>query len=162
MKRRINSLGMWASATVLILFPAVIFALTNSPPTNGVVKKFETVEELLDDNVAQYRGRNIQVSGEVEEINGRTFILESGGTFRIFFRESSGIFNDEIVVVVPEKKILVMEGSDITVTGVIRTVGLAEIEREYDLDLAPEIEAELNEVEIFLIAKDIAPAFEIF
>jgi hypothetical protein len=95
MKSFINSLGMWALAlaavTILTVFSTTTFAETTNQLAQGVVKKFENVEDLLD-NVAEYDGRRVQVSGEVEKIiDTRSFILEGGG-----------IFNDEIIVFIPE------------------------------------------------------------
>jgi hypothetical protein len=138
---------MWitamATATVLAVFSAVSFAQTDDQSTDAKHIHVNNVEELLD-NIARYDDKKVQVSGKVEEIDGHAFILESGG-----------VFNDEIVVVIPkekEKELSVKEESNVTVTGTVRTVGVVEIEREYGLDLDPEIEIELERVEAFLIA----------
>lgn len=133
MRPPMNLLGMWTTAIVLTVFSAASFADTE-------YKYVENVEELLD-NVAYYADKKVQVSGEVEEIDGRVFILESGG-----------VFNDEIVVVLSEASMRVMEDSDVTVSGTVRTISFVEVEREYGLDLDPEIEVELENKEAFLIA----------
>lgn len=143
MKSRINSPGMWtaamAIATALTAFSTASFAQD--------AEYVENVEELLD-NVARYDGKKIRVSGEVEEIDERAFILESGG-----------IFNDEIVVVIPERGVTVTERiteeEHATVTGMVHTISLVEVEREYGWDMHPEIEVELERVEAFLIAERI-------
>jgi hypothetical protein len=140
---------MWALAlaavTILTVFSTTTFAETTNQLAQGVVKKFENVEDLLD-NVAEYDGRRVQVSGEVEKIiDTRSFILEGGG-----------IFNDEIIVFIPEKGMIVTEDSDVTVTGVVRTVGFVEIEREYGWDLDPQVKTELEKVKVYLIAENIA------
>lgn len=136
MRPPMNLLGMWTTAMVLIVFSAASFAETE-------YKYVENVEELLD-NVAYYADKKVQVSGEVEEIDGRAFILESGG-----------VFNDEIVVVISEASMRVMEDTDVTVSGTVRTISFVEVEREYGLDLDPEIEVELENREAFLIADHI-------
>lgn len=133
MRLPMNSLRMWTTAIVLTVFSAASSAETG-------YEYVESVEELLD-NVAYYADKKVQVPGEVEEINGRAFILESGG-----------VFNDEIVVVMPETGMRVTEDVDVTVSGTVRTIGLVEVEREYGLDLDPEIEVELENREAFLIA----------
>jgi hypothetical protein len=150
MKSFMNSLGMWtpamAATAILTLFSATSLAQTTSQSTvdEGVVQKFEDVEELLDD-VEQYDGRRIQVSGEVEEkIDDHSFILESGG-----------FFNDEIPVLMPEKSMAIKEDSDVTVTGVVRTDDIDEIGREYGWNVSPEIKADLEKVKAFLIAEKI-------
>lgn len=133
MKLPMNSLRMWTTAMVLTAFSAASFAETG-------YEYVESVEELLD-NVAYYNGKKVQVSGEVEEIDGRAFILESGG-----------VFNDEIVVVISGASMRVMEDEDVTVSGTVRTISFVEVEREYGLDLDPGIEVELENREAFLIA----------
>jgi hypothetical protein len=142
-----------ATATVLAAFSAASFAQTDDQSTDAKHKQVNNVEELLD-NVARYDGKKVQVCGKIEEIEAHTFILESGG-----------IFNDEIIVVMPKGKeialqfinsdgglALIEEDSNVIVTGTVRTVGAVEIEREYGLDLDPEIEIELERVKAFLIA----------
>jgi hypothetical protein len=106
----------------------------------------EDVEELLD-NIDRYVDTRVSVSGEIEEhIDSQSFVLESGG-----------LFNDEIVVVVPQGAegldlMQLREDSDVVVTGTLRTVSRLEIEREYGWDLDPEIEVELEDVEVYLVA----------
>jgi hypothetical protein len=149
MKPFMNSWGMWtatiAAAAILALFSAVSFAQTASQPTDdGVVQKFEDVEELMD-KVEQYDGRKIQVSGEVDKkIDDHSFILESGG-----------FFNDEIPVLMPKDSVAIKEDSDVTVTGVVRTGGIDEIEREYGWNVSPQIKADLKKVKAFLIAEKV-------
>ena len=129
-----------AVATALMIFSIADFAQAAGPQTSQILE-LEDVEELLD-NVARYNNQKVKVSGEVEEVIDRqAFILESGG-----------LFNDEIVVLIPKNNMRVEEDSEVTVTGTVRAVGLVEIEREYGWDLDPQIKIELENVEAYLIA----------
>lgn len=163
-----SSVKATMTAAVLITFSAMSFAQTtgqqlgseDQPMGSGAqpmgsgaqqmggetqqIKTFEDVEELLDD-IARYDGQKVKVPGEVEEkIDERAFILESGG-----------IFNDEIVVMMPEGRLMVTEDSEVVVTGTVRAIGFVEIEREYGWDLDPQIKVELEDVEAFIIAESI-------
>ncbi|EDZ65767.1 hypothetical protein NOC27_2447 [Nitrosococcus oceani AFC27] len=107
----------------------------------GQSQTVEDVEELLD-NIERYDGQKVTVSGEVEErIDKRSFILESGG-----------LFNDEIVVVMPKGNLNVQEDDEVAVTGKVRAVKFVDIEREYNWVLNEEIKSEIEDVEAFLIA----------
>lgn len=143
MKSFISSLGMWVAAIVMITLSAVSFAQTNQSIDKTRYQFVENVEELLD-NIARYDNKKVRVPGEVEEIDRRAFILESGG-----------VFQDEIIVVMPETGMWVREDADVIVAGTVRTISIIEIEREYGLDLDPEIEIELKDREAFLIAERI-------
>jgi hypothetical protein len=151
MKTSGNSWEMWigtmAAAAILGIFSAISFAQTaNQPIEDGIVQKFNDVEELMD-KVKQYDGRKIQVSGEIDKIiDQHSFILESGG-----------FFNDEITVLMPGSSIAVKEDSNVTVTGVIRTADLDEIEREYGWNTNPQDKAKLRKVKAFLISYNITP-----
>lgn len=126
---------------VLMVFSAMSFAQTDSQQTSGEPRNFETVEELLD-IVSRYNGQKVRVSGEVEEIiDQQAFVLESGG-----------LFNDEMVVLMPKGQLQVEEDYEVAVTGTVRTVGLIDIEREYGWDLDPHVKLELEHWEAFLIA----------
>ncbi|QBQ56491.1 hypothetical protein E3U44_07405 [Nitrosococcus wardiae] len=104
-------------------------------------QRVEDVEELLD-SITRYKGQTVRVSGEVEEIiDQKAFILESGG-----------LFNNEIVVLVPQGNLTVMEGIDVTVTGTVRVISLIEIDREYGWGLEPYMRVELEDVDTFLVA----------
>jgi hypothetical protein len=141
---------MWApamaAAAILALFSATSLAQTTSQSTtdDGVVQKFEDVEALMDD-VKQYDGRKVEVSGEVDKkIDDHSFILESGG-----------FFNDEIPVLMPKGGMTIKEDSDVTVTGVVRTGGIDEMEREYGWNVSPQTKTKLKKVKAFLIAEKV-------
>ncbi|HYO58395.1 hypothetical protein [Archangium sp.] len=102
--------------------------------------------EQLNDNIAQYSGRQVSVAGEIEEwLDSRSFVLESGG-----------LFNDEIAVVVPPNaKGLDLqrlhEDADVVVSGTVRSVPVIELERELGWDFDPELEVELEGTKNFLV-----------
>ncbi|ADJ29392.1 conserved hypothetical protein [Nitrosococcus watsonii C-113] len=143
-----------ASAALMSL-PALGSAQTTVPPSSGAdqssrmdgqqaggqAQTVEDVEKLLD-NIERYDGQKVTVSGEVEErIDKKAFILESGG-----------LFNDEIVVVMPKGNLNVQEDDEVTVTGTVRAVKFVDVEREYDWVLDEEIRTEIEDVDAFLIA----------
>ncbi|QBQ56435.1 hypothetical protein E3U44_03555 [Nitrosococcus wardiae] len=138
---------MMATA-LLMTFSVITSAQAAGQQAGGEPQTLENVEELLDD-VLRYDGKKVRVSGEVEElIDQHSFILESGG-----------LFNDEMVVLIPEGNMKaharVTEDSKVTVTGTVRAVGLVEVEREYGWDLDPHLKVELENVEAFLISDNI-------
>lgn len=104
----------------------------------------------LNSNISQYLGQQVSVAGEVEEKYGpRSFILESGG-----------LFNDEILVVVPRdaqglKAQQLQEDADIIVTGTVRSMTVIDVERELGWDFDPEIEMELEGTQNYLVAERI-------
>jgi hypothetical protein len=104
----------------------------------------------LNMNISQHVGQRVSVAGEIEEKPGpRSLILESGG-----------IFNDEILVIVPAnaqglKAQQLQDDADIVVTGTVRSMSVVEVERELGWDLNPEIEVELEGTRNFLVAERI-------
>ncbi|MFP5386180.1 MAG: hypothetical protein ACLGHN_08885 [Bacteriovoracia bacterium] len=105
--------------------------------------------ETLMDNISDYQGKKVTVTGEVEDvIDKKSIIVESGG-----------IINDEIVVIGRDSlnpKAL-KEDAKVQVTGTVRAVPVVEVEREVGWDLEPEVEAELKAVNVFLVADEIKP-----
>lgn len=105
--------------------------------------------EDLNDNLQRYSGKQVQVVGEAREpIGTAAFVLESGG-----------LFDDEIAVIVPKNlKGFSMPPEDdqkLMVTGTLRSLQIVDIEREYDLDLTPELEVELGPRRFYLVASAI-------
>jgi hypothetical protein len=142
-----NSLGMWSAtivAAILIVFSAIGLAQASDQSTDNVIK-VKNVKELLD-NIVRYNGKKIQVSGKVDKIlDDHSFILESGG-----------IFNNEIVVIVPKNNIKVKENeSPVTVTGTLSTADLIETETYYGQKLNPELSIEKDEVAAYIVADSV-------
>jgi hypothetical protein len=74
--------------------------------------------------------------------------------------ESGGIFNDEILVIVPNnarglKAQQLRDDANIAVTGTVRSMTVVEVERELGWDLNPELEVELEGTRNFLVAEQI-------
>jgi hypothetical protein len=95
----------------------------------------------VTENPGAYVGKTVTVSGDVEEIwNARAFNMDSGlsvGELLVIGREP--------FPQIPEAGDRAYVISDIaTVTGVVRMLVTAEIEREIGWDLDPQIEAEFN------------------
>lgn len=113
------------------------------------VAELDDVEELQD-NIQAFIGQRVRVPGEVEDVLGpRSFVLESGG-----------IFDDEIVVVIPARAqgmdpALMRQDTQVTVTGTVRSSPIIDIERETGWDFDPELEIELEGTRIFLVADSV-------
>jgi hypothetical protein len=145
MRPFMNSLTTIAVAAILTLFSAISLAQATDQPADDTVHKVKNVKELLN-NIARYDGQKIQVSGKVDKkIDNHSFILESGG-----------LFNNEIVVIVPKNNMTVTEGnSPVTVTGTLRTADIFEIETYYNQKLNPELSIEKDEIEAYIVADNV-------
>lgn len=120
-------------------------------PQVGLDRAKWDVEEL-NDVLPQMRGRTVTVVGEVEEeLHERAFMLESGG-----------LFDDEIIVLVPPQAkragVVIQDDEKLEVVGTVRAVRVVDIERDYGWDLDPELEAELEGVRHYLVADRIVRA----
>jgi hypothetical protein len=104
-----------------------------------------TVEEVKD-WPAGYMGKVVTLVGEVEEHHASgSFRLDGKGTW----------WDDEILVVVPrEQAATLAEGADVRVTGEIALFTVTEVERDYGIDLANEVEVEFRDKPI-VIARNI-------
>jgi hypothetical protein len=104
-------------------------------------------------NPTPYRGKQVTVVGEVDNIL-------APGIFRI---GSVDEFGPELTVVsVPHATRQLNSGvfvddDVVTVTGTVVTFTVAEIEREFGLDLDPQIEAEIERVRTILVASSVTP-----
>ncbi|HXG84058.1 MAG TPA: hypothetical protein VNI84_08525 [Pyrinomonadaceae bacterium] len=99
-----------------------------------------TARQVIE-NPSQYVGKTVTVSGDVEEIwNPRAFNMDSGlsvGELLVIGREP--------FPQIPQAGNRAYVISDVaTVTGVVRMLVTAEVEREIGWDLDPRIEAEFN------------------
>lgn len=151
-----QSLRLAVVAAVMSL-PAVVMAADQAGAAGAEERQKKAAPMMtmdvqeLNQNIDQYAGRQVSVAGEIEEKLGpRSFILESGG-----------IFNDEIVVVLPTnvqglKPQQLRDDADIVVTGTVRQMTVVEVERELGWDLNPEIEAEFEGTRSYLVADRIA------
>lgn len=113
-----------------------------------------TISEIKD-NPNAYIGQTVTVEGDVEDIRSpQVFRLDQEGT----------VLGDEILVVMntgslpspsPDNNFDLFEDTDVVrVTGQVRQLITAEIEREFDLDFDTEIEAEF-EGELIIVAREV-------
>lgn len=112
-----------------------------------------TIKDVVD-NPDRYLGKTVTVSGEVEDIHGPKAFTLGGEGF---------LFNKELLVVsarpvpeIPDRPGDVdLVKDDITqVTGTVRRMTVAEVEREIGWDLHPDLEAEFIDKPV-LIARSI-------
>ncbi|MFW7378924.1 MAG: hypothetical protein ACOH5I_08970 [Oligoflexus sp.] len=109
--------------------------------------------EDVTENPAQYYEKTVTLGGEVEQVF-------SPQTFRL---GGPDFFNNEILVVAAEPLTPVtnrsvdtpiMEGDIVTVTGEVRNLTVAEIEREFSFDIMPEYEVEFENRDV-LVARSV-------
>ena len=142
--RRLGALTL-AISSVLFLTSCADSASDRAEKTGGI-----TARQVIE-NPSAYVGKTVTVSGDVEEIWGpRAFNMDSG------------ISLGELLVVgrepfpqIPEAGNRAYVVNDVaTVTGVVRMLVVADVEREIGWDLDPRIEAEFNAKPV-LIAQSI-------
>jgi len=128
-------------------------------PEAGVEEPAEVAEELnveigeLTGNVEDYLGQSVTVRGESEEAIGEVaFTLQDD---QLFGGEEIVVFNATgVSFVLPEGEV----GTErLQVTGEVQQLVLADLERDYGLDLDPELYAEYEERPA-IIAQSIALA----
>ncbi len=143
--RRLGALTL-AVSSVLFLTSCADSASDRAEKTGGI-----TARQVIE-NPSAYVGKTVTVSGDVEEIWGpRAFNMDSGisvGELLVVGREpfpQVGEAGNRAYVV-----------SDVaTVTGIVRMLVTADVEREIGWDLDPRIEAEFNAKPV-LIAQSIS------
>ena len=103
--------------------------MTNAPATRVEIEDIES-------NPAKFRGTTVSVDGEVEEVYGpRLFTIDE---------PHWGDLDGEVLVYAPSMLAALVKDDDrITVTGTLKSVAVADIEREWGwFELDPEIEVE--------------------
>lgn len=140
------------AAAALMCLTLILGACASESPGERVERVGGvTAAQIINDPNA-YVGRTVTVSGDVEEIHGpHAFNIDSGA--------SAG----ELLVVGREPFPQVPDGGSrayvvndtATVTGVVRLLVTAEVERELGWDLTPELEAEFNARPV-LVAQQVA------
>lgn len=103
-----------------------------------------TVEQV-DEDPMRFYGKRVTISGEVEKIYGT----------RAFELQGESIWWDEQLLVVTRSPIaigkqMLTSDEDIMVSGTVRKLTVAEVERELGWDLEPEIEVEFAEKPVLL------------
>lgn len=121
------------SSALLLALTAILVGGEYSHLQAQEVDGNTTIEDIEEENVVV--GEEVTVRGEVEEV-------ESGVSFVI---EEEGILEGDKVLVINVSEQIIPEGSDdlkLQVTGEIGTLVLADVEREYGLDLDPQLYVE--------------------
>jgi hypothetical protein len=128
--------GAIALALLALLLPACTG--TDSTGSNGGT----TLSEVANASNTNLIGKSVTVRGEVEEvISPKAFTIEG-----------DRLFNDPEVLVVNTTEDPAVEDALVQVTGTVRQFSKAEIENQFDLDLAQELEVEFRGKPV-LIAK---------
>lgn len=129
----------------------------NEPAVNNVTnQQDETADEpdkdnmlsLITDDPGAYYGKKVTVAGEIQD-------LQSQRVFKI----SDQAVGDELLVLTPraltesqaaESEELFEDNADVKVTGTLRQLEIADVEREFDVDLTNEIEVEFKEKPVLI------------
>ncbi len=102
------------------------------------VNREEIGLDEITENPMQYAGRLLTVSGEVNVVKSpRSFTIASAPL----------IDEDEILVIGANDQVAtgdLTDGEAVKITGTVRNLVVADIERDYGLDLDPELEAEFE------------------
>ena len=91
-----------------------------------------TIEDITEEENNVAVGEEVTVRGEVEEVDpGISFVLQEEGFFN----------GDEVLVINLSQKVLPLETDDLglQVTGEVGTLVLADVERDYGLELDPDL-----------------------
>ena len=103
-------------------------------------KASTTVAEIVKEANADLIGKTVTVSGEAEEVIGS----------KAFTIEGDRLFNDPEVLVVNATESPIIDDTLVQVTGTVRKFVGSEIEREFDLDLTQEFEAEFRDKPVLI------------
>jgi len=106
-----------------------------------------TIEEIAEEEVMP--GTEVTVRGEVEAVEpGLSFLIEEEGFFE----------GDEVLVINVSEKILPEDADDLQVqiTGELGTLVLADVERDYGLDLDPELYIDYENMPVILAQSMVA------
>ncbi len=124
---------VWTYGAIAVLFVVALPACTmvNSDSSNTGT----TISKIKNQTNANLIGKTVTVSGEVEEvISPQAFIIE-GDRF----------FNDPELLVLNLSGSPIVNDSNIQVTGTVRQFLKPEIERDFGLNLAPELAAKFTD-----------------
>jgi len=95
----------------------------------------------ITENPSQYYGKRLAVSGEVEDVVGPTaFTLDEDELFGA----------SDLLVVTQKTQKAATDGETVAVTGVLRPFVVSEVERDFDLDLDPELQVEYEDKPVFI------------
>lgn len=153
--RKCQSFGrrnLYRLMALIALSPLLVFASCSDAAEERAEKVGGVTARQVIENPAAYVGKTVTVSGDIEEIWGpRAFNMDSGLTVGELL-----VVGREPFPNVPDRGNTAFVVSDVaTVTGVVRMLVIADVEREIGWDLDPNIEAEFNAKPV-LIAQSIS------
>lgn len=126
--------------------PDVVVEYENKPAIVAQSIALAPEPDDISDDPSQFYGQRIAVTGEISEYRGlNTFVLEDRELFQ----------GDELLVINTGTGQLINAGDPVVVTGQLRPFTMAEIERDFDidlwdLDLQRELETEFSTRPVFL------------
>lgn len=104
-----------------------------------------TVQDILDEPT-RYVGRTVTLHGEIAESHGAHW----------FTIDTPGVVDDEMLIYSPDPQDTA-EGREIVVTGEVVTLVVSEVEREWGIDLEPELEVEYSDQPIAIAENVVFP-----
>jgi hypothetical protein len=133
---------------------SVVNRLTVAAPTDTAAAAGEVTVGKIVGNLNDYLGKTVTVVADVQEVLGpRAFTLDEDDVL------AGGIDNDMLVVSPQAGNLTPIENNwlknKVRVTGTVRGVAVAEIEREVGWDLDRKIEAEFKDVKAVLVASSV-------
>lgn len=154
-KRKSKSFGtsdLWRLGIAIALAPFLFLAACTSAATERAAEVGGVTARQVIENPAAYVGKTVTVSGQVEENRGpRAFVMDSGLTVGELL-----VIGREAYPHVPDGGNRAYVVNDVaTVTGVVRMLVAADVEREIGWDLDPQLEVTYNSKPV-LIAQSIA------
>jgi hypothetical protein len=128
----VSKLWNTRGAIALLLLPVLLATYTKPQATSA--QEGTTIEEV-EEETNQYIGKTVTVSGEIKrQVSPKAFIIQD-----------NDFLGGEDVLVVSATEAPIIEDTLARVTGTVRELTIAEVEREYGFDLEPELEVELRD-----------------
>jgi hypothetical protein len=156
-----SSTWIWWGVAIVAVLALILFivpALTGERITNigqtddtetgtGAIGGADPTPSIADilENPLALEGNTVTVTGEVERALGA----------RVFVLDEFGIAQDQILVIAPAQEVAFEEGSQVRVTGIVRSSSVAEFEREFSLDLSREFETRIEQ-RPFIVAQTVS------
>jgi hypothetical protein len=133
---------------------SVVNRLTVAAPADAAAASGEVTVGKIVGNLNDYLGKTVTVVADVQEVLGpRAFTLDEDDVL------AGGIDNDMLVVSPQAGNLTPIENNwlknKVRVTGTVRGVVVAEIEREVGWDLDRKIKAEFKDVKAVLVASSV-------
>ncbi|MDY7021213.1 MAG: hypothetical protein SWJ54_07610 [Cyanobacteriota bacterium] len=146
--RKFTRLGAIALSLSALLLPAC--STTPEATTEEQAAENVTTEEVADET-SDYINQTVTIRGDVKEVVGEgSFLMD----------ENQVLGDDDVLIINTSGEPITLpegEGTEVQVTGTVQNFVMADVERDYSLDLDPEIYTEYEQQPV-VIAKSIALA----